>query len=127
MKKWIFLFHRILTILILLGVVVEFYLAGLGTFHAESIQLHVVTGEALWGASLVLLVISLISMAGKRIMVVSLALFVLLFLQSMLVQVRQLFVEALHPVNAVLIFSVTVYLLMGSFQQSKISKKVGAP
>ena len=126
MKKWFFMFHRILTILILLGVFIEFYFAGLGIFHAESFQLHMVTGEVLWGASLALLVISLISRAGKRITVVSLLLFVLLFLQSLLVQVRQLFVEAVHPVNAILIFSATMYLLILSFQQSKISKNVGA-
>ena len=111
--------HQLMTVLILLGIMIEFYFAGLGIFHAQSFQLHMVTGEILWGASLALFVISLIGMIGRKLIGFSLLLFVLLFIQPLLVQANQSFVQAIHLINALLIFAVTLYLMVVSFRQSK--------
>ena len=119
MKKWLFMIHQLMTVLILLGIMIEFYFAGLGIFHAQSFQLHMVTGEILWGASLALFVISLIGMIGRKLIGFSLLLFVLLFIQPLLVQANQSFVQAIHLINALLIFAVTLYLMVVSFRQSK--------
>ncbi len=119
MKKWVFMIHQLMTVLILLGIMIEFYFAGLGIFHAQSFQLHMVTGEILWGASLALFVISLIGMIGRKLIGFSLLLFVLLFIQPLLVQANQSFVQAIHLINALLIFAVTLYLMVVSFRQSK--------
>ena len=119
MKKWVFMIHQLMTVLILLGIMIEFYFAGLGIFHAQSFQLHMVTGEILWGASLALFVISLIGMIGRKLIGFSLLLFVLLFIQPILVQADQSFIQAFHLINALLIFAVTLYLMVVSFRQSK--------
>ena len=119
MKKWVFMIHQLMTVLILLGIMIEFYFAGLGIFHAQSFQLHMVTGEILWVASLALFVISLIGMTGRKVIGFSLLLFVLFFIQPLLVQANQSFVQAFHLINAMFIFAVTLYLLAISFRQSK--------
>ena len=119
MKKWVFMIHQLMTVLILLGIMIEFYFAGLGIFHAQSFQLHMVTGEILWGASLALFVISLIGMIGRKLIGFSLLLFVLLFIQPILVQANQSFIQAFHLIYALLIFAVTLYLMVVSFRQSK--------
>ena len=97
-----------LSLLVLIGIIIEFFFAGMGVFHAASFQIHQITGVIIMAASLLLLIIAFIGKVGRGI---SALLFVLLFLQPLLLQIHQPFLQALHVVNALAIAVTAVYLM----------------
>jgi hypothetical protein len=107
--------YRYLLSLFTLGVVVQFFLAGLGVFrvnHGASdsrfdhvFSPHRTLGNILFIVALLVLVAALIARMGRTRILITLLLPILVFLQSVLANDGPSWVRALHPVNAVLILA----------------------
>jgi hypothetical protein len=100
-----------LTVLFLLGVVVQFFLAGLYVFGGSSIESHRVLGFILSAAALLLIILALVGRLPRKTVLLTVLLFGLTIIQSFLVNVDIDEVGALHPVNA-LVIAFAAYGLM---------------
>jgi hypothetical protein len=106
--------HRGLAILFQIGVVVQFFLAGLGAFGAESYDAHKGLGNALGAVGLVLLILA--AVGRREALQASAVLFVLLIVQAILGSAgRDVGVlGGLHPLNALLILGVGGLAIAGA-------------
>lgn len=111
MKRVLSSIHQLLSIVTLIAVIGEFLFAGMGVFHATGFEIHRVTGVLLWAVSALLLLLALVGTTGRRTIGFSALLFVLMFVQPLLLRTNEPFVEALHPVNGLAIVAVTAYLV----------------
>jgi len=112
--------HRVLLSVFTLGVVVQFFLAGLGVFRVQHgvsdarfdhvFSPHRALGNVLLIVALLVLVAALVARLGRGQALLALVLALLVFLQSVLANNGPSWVRALHPVVAVLILA-----LAGSF------------
>ena len=112
--------HRVLLSVFTLGVVVEFFLAGLGVFHvrdgaSDSRFSHVfgphrTLGNVLLILALLVLVAAIAARLSHARLLISLLLPLLVFLQFVFANNGPTWFRALHPVNAVLVLA-----LAGSF------------
>ena len=100
-----------LTVLFLLGVVVQFFLAGLYVFGGTSIETHRVLGLILALAALILIILALVARLPRKTVLLTVLLLGLSILQSVLANIDINEVEALHPVNA-LVIAFVAYALM---------------
>jgi hypothetical protein len=100
-----------LTVLFLLGVVVQFFLAGLYVFGGTSIETHRVLGLILALAALILIILALVGRLPRTTVLLTVLLFGLSILQSVLANIDINEVEALHLVNA-LVIAFVAYALM---------------
>jgi hypothetical protein len=100
-----------LTVLFLLGVVVQFFLAGLYVFGGTSIETHRVLGLILALAALILIILALVGRLPRKTVLLTVLLLGLSILQSILANIDIDEVEALHPVNA-LVIAFVAYALM---------------
>jgi hypothetical protein len=100
-----------LTVLYLLGVVVQFFLAGLTIFGGTSIESHRVLGFILAAGALLLLILAVVGRLPRRTAVLTVLLLGLSVLQVVLVRVGVDEVAALHPVNALAV-ALVAYVLM---------------
>jgi heme A synthase len=98
--------HRGLALLFLALVVVQFFLAGLGAFGAESYGAHRGLGDALGLVGLVLLILA--AVGRREALQASAVLFVLLIVQAILGGAGDDLgvLGGLHPVNALAILGV---------------------
>jgi Mn2+/Fe2+ NRAMP family transporter len=112
--------HRYVLSIFTLGVIVQFFLAGLGVFrvnHGASdarfdhvFAPHKALGNALFVVALLVLVAALVARLGRGQALLGLVLALLVFVQSILANDGPSWVRAFHPVVAVLILA-----LAGSF------------
>jgi hypothetical protein len=98
----------------LAGVVVQFFLAGLGAFGATSFDAHRGLGFALGIASLVLLVLALVGRLPRFLSLLTVVLVGLNVLQSILANIDVEEIAALHVVNALAIVYVAHELMQRS-------------
>ena len=110
-----------LTVLFLLGVVVQFFLAGLYVFGGTSIESHRVLGFILAAAALLLIILAVVGRLPRKTVLLTILLLGLSVLQSILVNVDIDEVGALHPVNA-LVIAFVAYGLMQSSRDYLASK-----
>jgi hypothetical protein len=103
-----------LTVLFLLGVVVQFFLVGLNVFGGTSIESHRVLGFILSAAALLLIILALVGRLPRKTVLLTVLLLGLTILQSVLVNVDIDEVGALHPVNALVIAFVAYGLMQRS-------------
>jgi hypothetical protein len=94
------------TVLFLLGVVVQFFLAGLYVFGGTSIESHRVLGFILIGGALLLLALAVVGRLPRRTALITVVLLAMTVLQSVLANIDVDEVQALHPVNALFIGAV---------------------
>lgn len=107
--------YRYLALLFLVGVIIEFFLAGLGVFRTQaaatkagttlttaafnhSFGAHEVVGSALGVVSLVLVGCALAARIGRRGLIVIFGLLLIVLVQSALAYSGPSWVRALHPV-----------------------------
>jgi Family of unknown function (DUF6220) len=112
--------HRVLLSVFTLGVIVQFFLAGLGVFRvqdgASSSHFdhvwgpHRTLGNVLFIVGLLVLVAAIVARLGRTRVLLSLVLPLLVFVQSILANNGPSWVRAFHPVVAVIILA-----LAGSF------------
>lgn len=119
MKSVVSTLHQGLTIVILIGVIVEFFFAGIGIFHAASFQIHRITGVLLLAGSVLLFLLALIGRTGRKTIGFSTLLFVLMLIQPLLLQINQPFIQALHPVNGLVIMVTCLYLVRVGGKRAK--------
>ena len=110
-----------LTVLFLLGVVVQFFLAGLYVFGGTSIESHRVLGFILAAAALLMIILAVVGRLPRKTVLLTILLLGLSVLQSILVNVDIDEVGALHPVNA-LVIAFVAYGLMQSSRDYLASK-----
>ena len=112
--------HRVLLSVFTLGVVVQFFLAGLGVFRVQNgasdsrfdhvWAAHRALGDVLFIVALLVLLAALLARLPRTRILISLVLPLLVFVQSILANNGPTWVRAFHPVVAVLILA-----LAGSF------------
>jgi len=103
--------HLVLSFLLVAGVVVQVFLAGLGVFDSpSSFQTHANWGYLLEIIPLILLVLAGVGRLGRRQIVYAAALLGMFLLQSVFVALRVdlPMVAALHPVNGFAILLVSI-------------------
>ena len=115
-----------LAALYLVGIVVQFFLAGLGAFGATSFDPHRALGFILGIASLAMLVIALVGRLPRFLLLLTLVLFGLNVLQSILANIDVEEIAALHAVNALAIVFVAHELMQRSrrFLTGKVAAEV---
>lgn len=116
MRKVLSAIHLGVSLILLAAVIAEFLFAGMGVFHATTFQIHRVTGYSIVYGSMLLLLISLIGLLGRARVLLSALLVLLMMIQSLLVHVPQPFVEALHPLNGLVIMGVAATLVRLGFR-----------
>jgi hypothetical protein len=119
MKKTATTLHFGLCLVITAGVIMEFFFAGMGVFHAASFQIHRITGVILGAGSVLLVLLAFIGRMGGKAIRFTALFFVLLFIQPLLLQMNQPFLKALHLVNALAVATASVYLVKISAMQNK--------
>ena len=107
--------HRVLLSVFTLGVIVQFFLAGLGVFrvqdgasssHFDHVwSPHRTLGNILFIVGLLVLVAAIIARLGRTRVLLSLVLPLLVFVQSILANNGPSWVRAFHPVVAVIILA----------------------
>ena len=105
--------HLVVAFLLVAGVVVQIFLAGLGVFRGpESFANHRDFGFMLELLPLVLLLLGLVAGLGRRAALLAAGIFGLFILQSVFVGLRADAPEvaALHPVNGFLIAFLSIVL-----------------
>lgn len=96
--------HRALAMYIGIGVLLQLLFAGL--WHAQVFttpEAHVLFGLSLLLAALIALIVALVGRLGRRVVVPTAILFVLILLQPFLIELRHTdlaYLSALHTVNA---------------------------
>ena len=99
------------------GVVVQVFLAGLGVFGGkDDFGLHLTWAIVLFVMAVLSPLLAIAGRLGRRVTGLSFLVLVLFFLQSVFVQLRtdMPYLAALHPVNALAIFWLSLTLARGS-------------
>ncbi len=107
--------HRVLLSVFTLGVIVQFFLAGLGVFRVQDGGSsshfdhvwgpHRTLGNVLFIVGLLVLVAAIVARLGRTRVLLSLVLPLLVFVQSILANNGPSWVRAFHPVVAVIILA----------------------
>jgi uncharacterized protein DUF6220 len=113
-----------LAILYLVGVVVQFFLAGLGVFGASDYGAHRALGFILGAGSLVMLVVAVAGRLPRVTFLLTVLLVGLNVLQIALVNIDVDEIKALHPVNALVIVFVAYVLTQRS--RAYLASKIAA-
>ncbi|MGH2710685.1 MAG: hypothetical protein ACRDH9_05720 [Actinomycetota bacterium] len=95
------------------GIVAQVFFAGLMLFGQEGgVALHRNTGWILHSAGFTFLVMPALARAGRKTIVMGVVLAVVTFVQPLLLEAREAspLIAALHPVNALLVFSLSLVL-----------------
>lgn len=111
MVRWARYAFAVLAGLFLVGVVVQTFFAGLGMFAgAENMRLHVDFGWILHLAPILVLIAAALGRVGRAALLWTAALVVTVFIQPLLPLLGESTpaLAALHPVNALLIFWISV-------------------
>lgn len=122
MRKIVSSLHFVVSLLTLIAIMAEFFLAGLGVFGATTFSLHQVTGTAITYASFLLLLLSIAGLLGKTRILFSALLVVLMIVQNLLVHAHYPYVAALHPLNGLAIMAVAAMLFRAG--GGKVSEKI---
>jgi hypothetical protein len=120
--------HLVVAWLLVAGLVVQIFLAGLGVFRGpESFLTHRDFGYTLEILPLVLLVLGLIARLGRRAALLAAGIFGLFLLQSVFVGLRADApdVAALHPVNGFLITLLAIVLARDAWIGRRATSEAG--
>ena len=109
--------HMVVAWLVVAALVVQVWLAGRGVFDLSAgFATHRDVGYTIGLLPIVLLVLGLLGGMGRRVALLAVAIFVLVFVQSVLVYQRASnpSIAALHPVNGFLILLLAIVLALDS-------------
>jgi Family of unknown function (DUF6220) len=103
-----------LVALFLVGIPVQFYLAGRGVFGASDYDAHKSVGDLLHAVTILALIVTFFGadMRNGRDIGLGVALFVLMTIQAIIPSFKHPNVGALHPLNALLLLGVAVHIVM---------------
>jgi hypothetical membrane protein len=114
--------HRGLAWLLVAGLVVQVFLAGLGVFAgASNFETHRNVGFLLQAAPFFMAIAAWLGKLGRRDVVLAVVIFLLFFVQSFLLLARDSVpaVAALHPVNGFLILWLTAHVAREASQRRR--------
>ena len=127
--------YRYLLLVYVAAVVVQFFLAGAGVFRAKpkagehlfessAFDAHRGLGTILQASALLLLLLALLAWPGRRLLIGSAALFVLLIVQGILAGAGDSapWVAALHPVNGLLILGLASFLAHDVWRSARAAR-----
>ena len=121
MRRGLAVIFAALAGLVLVAVVAQFFLAGAGLFGAVSgYQSHEIVGMLIATASIVLLLLAIFGRFGRAFIIHAAALLVLLLVQIALIESDQPWLEALHPVNALLILGASAQLAQRAWARVRL-------
>ena len=116
MRRIARLLHFVLAWLLVVGLVVQVWLAGRGVFDTTGFDAHRSFGFTLSLLPVLLLILGVLGGMGRRVGWLAFAIFVLFIVQSVLVAVKATYpaVAALHPVNGFLILLLAIVVALDS-------------
>jgi hypothetical protein len=103
--------YVVIAVLFILSVFVQFFLAGLGVFGAESFEAHKDFGGAFHLLAFLLLVLALLVRRNRTDLILVVTLLMLTTIQFMLPEADDGYVAAFHVVNALLIYTVVFHVM----------------
>jgi hypothetical protein len=115
------LLHFVLAWLLVIGLVVQVWLAGRGVFDTTGFDPHRSLGFTLSLLPVLLLILGVLGGMGRRVGWLAFAIFVLFIVQSVLVAVKGSYpaIAALHPVNGFLILLLAIVVALDSRSMRK--------
>lgn len=128
MRQTIGRIHRVLAWIVLAALVFQVYLAGVGLFGADSMDLHRDFGFMIELPVLLLFILALVGRLGRQTIGMSAALVVLTIIQVNVLPALDgdlAWVAALHPVNALALMGLSANLGRGEAQAQATSQTTG--
>ena len=122
--------HLVLAVLLVAGLAVQIFLAGLGVFRGPaSFETHRDFGYVLEILPFILLIVGLIARLGRRPAILAAVIFGLFVLQSVFVALRSDAPElaALHPVNGFVITLLAIVLARDSWNARRAAADEATP
>lgn len=109
MQRTISQIHQGLARLFMVGILLQFYLAGLALFGVNSFGPHRMLGDGLTAIALLFPVLALVGRLGRKLIGLSVLLAFLAVIQVILPSLRGniSWIAALHPVNALVLIGVS--------------------
>ena len=108
--------YVVIAVLFILSVFVQFFLAGLGVFGAESYEAHKDFGGVFHLLAFLLVVVALLVRRNRIDLTLVIALFVLTTIQFSLPEANDGYVQALHVLNALFIYTAAYHVLQRSIK-----------
>ena len=117
------LLHIVLAWVLVAGLVVQVWLAGRGVFDTTGFDPHRSLGYTLSLVPILMLVLGVAGGMGRRVALLSIAIFALFILQSVLVAMKGGYpaIAALHPVNGFLILLAALVLARDSMSMREVT------
>ena len=106
--------YVIVAALFIVSVFVQFFLAGLGAFGAESFEAHKDFAGVFHLFALLLVVLALLVRRNRVDLILVITLFVLTTIQFSLPEANDGYVQALHVLNALVIYTAAYHVLQRS-------------
>jgi hypothetical protein len=122
--------HLFVAWLLVVGLVVQVFLAGLGVFAgASNFATHRDTGYLLQLLPFLLIIAAVVGRLGRRHIVLALVIFALFFVQSILVAMRDSTpaIAAVHPVNGFLILYLAIQVARDAWAARSMPVTAEAP
>jgi hypothetical protein len=109
MQRTIWQIHQWLARIFLVGLLLQFYLAGAALFGVGSFTPHRMLGDALTILAILFPILALVGRLGRKLIGLSLLLVVLTIVQIALPSLRgsASWIAALHPVNALALMGIS--------------------
>jgi len=109
MQRTVSQIHQGLARIFLVGLLIQFYLAGAGLFGVGSFQPHRMLGDALTIVAILFPVLAVVGRLGGKVIGLSMLLVFLTIVQIILpsLRVNASWIAALHPVNALALMGVS--------------------
>ena len=124
MRNGFTLIYHWLALLIAVGAVVQFFLAGVGVFGADSFDAHEGLGWSLHTASIVVLIAAIVGPRTRRAILMAVAFFAVFTIQVMLPGARDdsPWIAAFHPVLGLAVLGLAAHIGMPALSRGR-----GAP
>ncbi len=110
-----------IALIITAGLVVQFFLAGVGVFGADSFDAHKGLGWILHTASILILIAAIIGPRDRKSILFSIAFIVVFTIQTMLPAADEPWLAAFHPLLALAVLGMAAHIGMPA-----ISRRRGA-
>lgn len=116
-RRWALSVYATLTLIFIVGIIIQVFLVGAGIFdNASWLRLHDIFGHLLGTLPLIMLIIGLAGRLPRSINWLTFLLLFLVYFQSFFIHLPKIIgipvLSALHPVNALVIFALPLFLLV---------------
>jgi hypothetical protein len=99
-----------IALIITAGLVVQFFLAGVGVFGADSFDAHKGLGWMLHTASILILIAAIIGPRDRKSILMSIAFIVIFTIQTMLPAADEPWLQAFHPLLALVVLGMAAHI-----------------